>query len=82
MNRGAAKAESGNKQQAIEDYDRAISLDPELALAYYNRGSNKYKLGDKQAAITDTSKAAELFRKQGQMEYYQKAMDFLKKVKR
>ena len=37
--RGAEATESGQFQQAIEDYTEAISLDPKDADAYYNRGS-------------------------------------------
>ncbi len=45
-----------------------------------NRGLAKLALGDKQGAITDTSRAAKLFRQAGQMDLYQKAMSFLKKI--
>jgi tetratricopeptide (TPR) repeat protein len=38
---------------AIKDYDRAIKLDPNQAIAYINRGSLKYRLNLNKEAITD-----------------------------
>ena len=37
-NRGAAYGSLGDHMKAIEDYDRAIEIDPEHAKAYFNRG--------------------------------------------
>jgi Flp pilus assembly protein TadD len=74
---GDAKYNSGDKQGAIQDYDRAIELDPENAEAYTDRGVAKSDLGDKQGAIEDVNKAAELFKQQGETESYQKVMEFL-----
>jgi tetratricopeptide (TPR) repeat protein len=51
--RGIAKFELGDKQGAILDYNRAITIDPQDAFAYYNRGVAKFELGDKQGAILD-----------------------------
>ena len=76
--RGTAKYDLGDKEAAIEDYDRAIELQPDFALAYVGRSTVKFDLGDKEAAIQDMSKAAELFKQQGQMESYEKAMEILK----
>jgi tetratricopeptide (TPR) repeat protein len=77
-NRGNTKSELGDKQGAITDYDRAIILKPKYPEAYANRGVSESELGNKQGAITHTRKAAELFRQQGRMDLYQKAIDFLK----
>ena len=44
-------------ENAIQDYDRAIQLDPSYASAYYNRGYSYYKLGQYQPAIQDYDKA-------------------------
>ena len=38
MSRGVAYANLGQHTRAVEDYDEAMLLDPELAPAYYNRG--------------------------------------------
>jgi tetratricopeptide (TPR) repeat protein/S1-C subfamily serine protease len=56
-NRGNAKLALGNKQEAIIDYDRAISLNPKYAVAYNNRGNAKYALGNKQEAVIDLDRA-------------------------
>jgi tetratricopeptide (TPR) repeat protein/S1-C subfamily serine protease len=53
LNRGNAQSGRGNKQAAIDDYDRAIILNPKFSMAYYNRGGVKSYLGNKQAAIVD-----------------------------
>ena len=45
---------------AIQDYDKAIELDPYNALAYYSRGNAKFQLKHYTAAIQDYDKAIEL----------------------
>ena len=57
LNRGNAKSASGQKQAAIDDYDRAIAINPNYANAYGNRGNAKSDLGQKQAAIIDYNRA-------------------------
>jgi tetratricopeptide (TPR) repeat protein/S1-C subfamily serine protease len=79
-NRGDAKAALGNNQEAIIDFDRAIAINPQYASAYYNRGAAKAALGNRQGIIADMNTAAELFRQQGDMDSYQKAMDVLKQL--
>ena len=51
ISRGAAKIASGDTQGALEDYNRAIEINQEYALAYYNRGLAKYNLIDKKGSI-------------------------------
>ena len=46
--------------QAIADFDEAIALDPQDALAYANRGYAYYNLGDDDKAIADYERALEL----------------------
>jgi tetratricopeptide (TPR) repeat protein/S1-C subfamily serine protease len=60
MNRGNLKFEIGQKDAAIDDYDRAITLNPKSARAYYNRGNAKSDLGYKKAAIADYDRAIAL----------------------
>ena len=43
MNQGATKGESGLYQEAIDDFDQALLLDPENGDAYYNRGLARAK---------------------------------------
>ncbi len=45
---------------AIDDYNKAIELYPNYAIAYYNRGGAKYDLQDYAGAIEDYNKAIEL----------------------
>ena len=48
------------KFSEIQDYNKAIELNPDFADAYYNRGIAKYDLGDKNGSCLDWSKAGEL----------------------
>ena len=40
-------------EEAIEDYSKAIDLDPNHSNAYNNRGVVKHKLGNYEKAIED-----------------------------
>jgi tetratricopeptide (TPR) repeat protein len=44
----------------MEEYDKAIELDPELAMAYNNRGTIFLNRGESARAIEEFSKAMEL----------------------
>ena len=52
-NRGAAYAVLGQYATALEDYDKAIQLDPDDTMAYYNRGVAYKELGRYHRAIED-----------------------------
>jgi tetratricopeptide (TPR) repeat protein len=58
--RGNAKGRLQDYRGAIADFNRAIELNPNLALTYYNRGLSKYKLQDYRGAIADYNKEIEL----------------------
>jgi len=45
-NKGNAKVNLGDYRGAIQDYSKAIELNPNDAEAYYNRGNAKVNLGD------------------------------------
>ena len=51
---------SGEYENAIFRYEKAINLKPDYAEAYYNRGVTYGKLGESEKAIADYSKAIEL----------------------
>jgi protein O-mannosyl-transferase len=59
-NRGSAKHKLGDFQGALEDYNRAIEINPLDQRFYYNRGGTKAKLGDLQGAIMDFNSAIEI----------------------
>ena len=55
-----AKLDLGDSRGAIQDYNKAIELNPDFAEAYYNRGIAKSDLGDYRGAIQDYNKMIEL----------------------
>lgn len=55
-----AKQEAGNFQGAIEDYTRAIQLNPNDAIAYNNRGNAYLDLNSPQTAIADYNRAIQI----------------------
>jgi Tfp pilus assembly protein PilF len=61
VNRGAAYAEAGQYQLALDDYNEAVRLNPNDPMTYYNRG-NLYgrNLGSYQPAIADFNEAVSL----------------------
>ena len=82
LNSGLDKRKKGDNRGAIEDYTKAIKLKPDFAGAYYNRGI-VYKIqGDKKTAIKDFQKAAELYQQQGNTEWYQNAINKVKKLEK
>lgn len=50
---GLAKAENGDYQAAIRDFDQVIQRNPNLAAAYFHRALFRRKLGDEAGAIAD-----------------------------
>jgi len=59
-NRANLYSKMQNYMMAIEDYDKAISLQEDLAEAYYNKGLTLLLLKDNEAACPNLSKAGEL----------------------
>jgi tetratricopeptide (TPR) repeat protein len=60
FNRGHSYEASGQFDQAVSDYNRAIALKPDLAIAYEARGNSYYKLRQFDWAITDYTRAIAL----------------------
>ena len=58
--RGYTYGSQGKPDKAIEDYTRAIELEPNSALAYSNRGAAYQKQGNLEQAIEDCTSAIEL----------------------
>src|ERR1700752_1362115 len=57
---GYAKYVVGDNQGAIEDYDKAIKLNPKYAGTYCNRGVAKYAMRDYEGAIRDFTNALDV----------------------
>lgn len=58
--RGTEKVSAKNYTGAIEDFTRAIEIDPFFKQAYENRGVAKFRLYDQTGAIADFTKALEI----------------------
>jgi protein O-mannosyl-transferase len=52
-NRGLVYGTAGNYERAIEDYDKAIKINPVYAKSYYNRALSYGNLGDHKRALAD-----------------------------
>ena len=65
VNRGVAKSNLGRYNAEIKDYDAAIRLQPDYALAYYNRGLAKCNLSRPKAANQDFQTALKLAEQTG-----------------
>jgi len=59
-NRGRNKDRLHDYRGAMADYNKAIELNPNLALDYYGRGKAKSELHDYRGAMPDYTKAIEL----------------------
>ena len=57
--RGLIHLKKGEYDKAIENFSKAIEINPKYAEAYNNRGLAYEKLGDTQNSIADYSKAVE-----------------------
>jgi len=58
--RGFARIKLNKKEEALEDFNKAIEFDPTLALAYWARGLTKIVFGQNDSGCLDLSIAAEM----------------------
>jgi hypothetical protein len=58
---GQKKYRSRDYKEAIADFDKAIQLNPDVAVAYYNRGTAKFRLAESEGAHGNSQKARELY---------------------
>jgi tetratricopeptide (TPR) repeat protein len=68
-NRGLSKARTGDTKSAIEDYNKAIALNPTYHEAYFTRGMIKSQMGDQRGAIQDCTNAIKLNNKYAEAYY-------------
>ena len=68
----------GQSQRAIEEYDKAIRLNPEHAGAYFNRGIAYRELGRKTEAVADFEKLITLTDDAQQVEMARQQIEELK----
>ena len=59
-NRGNAYGNKGDNDSAIDDYTKAIDIEPNFTNAYYNRGIAYRNKGDNDSAIDDYTKAIDI----------------------
>jgi tetratricopeptide (TPR) repeat protein len=79
-NRATARFDLGDVLGEIEDYNRALRLDPDFADAYLNRGLARLRLGNRREALVDFRKAAALFAQRGDEVMHQQILDLMQKV--
>lgn len=77
---GMQKVKSRQFKDAIHDFSQAITLEPNLAPAYYNRGVSHYLLGNIYEAWTDYRKAIELFEAAGNLQSARRARTALESL--
>jgi tetratricopeptide (TPR) repeat protein len=70
--RGSVTLKMGNAENAINDFSRAVKIDPKHAKAYHLRGLAREMAGDDDGAILDFNKAIEIDREYGAA-YYSRA---------
>ena len=60
MNRALREAGAGSDQEALEDLDAALDLDPNQAEAWHRKAMVQYHMGDVPGAIRDIEQALKL----------------------
>lgn len=75
-NQALVLQEKGDELNALVNYDKAIALDANLAVAYNNRANIKVGKGDLAGAIADLSKVVEINPKQP-LSYYNRGNIYL-----
>ncbi|HBE32730.1 MAG TPA: hypothetical protein DD990_15775, partial [Cyanobacteria bacterium UBA11368] len=72
--------ERDNFNRAIDLFNQALTMKPDMANAYLSRGLSRYHLGDRTTAIEDTKKAETLYIAQGNQEGQQLAQQVIKAI--
>jgi uncharacterized protein YjbI with pentapeptide repeats len=75
---GMAEAERDNFNRAIELFDQAIAIKPDLANAYLGRGVVHFQMGDRARAIADSQRAGTLYTAQNNQEGYKLSQEVIR----
>jgi tetratricopeptide (TPR) repeat protein len=59
MNKGVAHADQGDYKRAIDEYNQALRIEPDLIPAYYNRGIAYLRTREYERAIQDLTRVIE-----------------------
>ncbi|MEM7761851.1 MAG: DnaJ domain-containing protein [Cyanobacteria bacterium P01_A01_bin.40] len=70
-NRGLLNTQSKKYRQAIEDYTKAIKINPKFVEAYLKRCEMRYKLGDNQGVLNDCYEVFSIDPTVAKAHYYQ-----------
>jgi tetratricopeptide (TPR) repeat protein len=74
VNRGILRARSDDANGALDDYDRGISLDANLAEAYVDRGATMISLKRYDQAVSDLNRGISMNAKRPHIAYYDRAI--------
>lgn len=80
FNWGLVEVKNGSYNAAIEDFNKALALDPEYASAYLGRGYALLRLGKDGEATANIKAAAQLFEEQKNTLGYETAQGFLERM--
>jgi tetratricopeptide (TPR) repeat protein len=64
FNRAEIRRDYSDREGAVNDYSKALQIDPNYARAYQERGNVRKLLGDEKGANDDFQQAAKLYQKQ------------------
>jgi tetratricopeptide (TPR) repeat protein len=76
FNCGVIYATLGQHQEAITMYQRAVQLDPMLAIAYFQQGVSNFLMGDFEEALANFNDALLWLRGNNKIEYEQLGLKF------
>jgi len=82
VSQGLERYNNRDLQGAWLDYTQALTLDPNVAEAYYYRAGVHSFFGNKKGAIADLKQAAELFKAEKNDRYLQLTLKRLSQIKR
>jgi uncharacterized protein YjbI with pentapeptide repeats len=75
---GMAEAKQGRTSTAIENFNKALTINPEYAPAYLARSMAHYRMGQNALAAQDAQMASTLFEQQNNTTGYEAAQNFIK----